>query len=134
MHYLKCVVVFVDSLSVKDKVEECLMNIKNVGNGEALNVNLRQRTKSVEEEPKSSVAERSKNEVAVGTVKRIQDSVSVAEIQSERDTKIAEIRRQINSGEYFKNRTVGDIAKVLDARLGEDVDLERLFTAQSDKE
>lgn len=110
------------------------MSVKNVGNGVVLNVVLKQtKTGGNETEARPSSTDR-RSDVALGSVKRIQDAVSVDELRAEREARIAEIKRQVSSGEYFKSRSVADIAKVLDSRLGEDVDLERLFTTDVEKE
>jgi anti-sigma28 factor (negative regulator of flagellin synthesis) len=110
------------------------MNVKNVGNGDVLNVALKQSKAGATETEARSASSGRKSDVALGAAKRIQDAVSVDDLRAEREARIAEIKRQVSSGEYFNTRSVSDIAKVLDSRLGEDVDLERLFTSDVEKE
>ena len=56
------------------------------------------------------------------------DHLSMDELANERQKKLAEIRTQIQSGEYFASRSVTDIAQILERRMGDEIEITKIFT------
>jgi len=58
----------------------------------------------------------------------LMDHLSLDEVAKEREGKIAEIRKQVQSGEYFSSRSITDIAQILERRMGEEIEITKIFT------
>jgi anti-sigma28 factor (negative regulator of flagellin synthesis) len=54
------------------------------------------------------------------------------DIELEEQQRRAEIKRQIQSGEYFANRSISDIANVLVDRMGDEIRIASLFVERED--
>jgi anti-sigma28 factor (negative regulator of flagellin synthesis) len=71
--------------------------------------------------------------VKVEVTPGLADHLSLDEMADERAKRIAEIRRQVQSGEYFSTRSVTDIAQILERRMGEEIEITKIFTKDEEE-
>jgi anti-sigma28 factor (negative regulator of flagellin synthesis) len=92
---------------------------------------------SRDDNSKSAEADKSQGQQAdavnVQVSKSLLDHLSLDDVADERVKKIAEIRRQVQSGEYFSSRSVTDIAQILEKRMGEEIEITRIFTKDEEE-
>jgi anti-sigma28 factor (negative regulator of flagellin synthesis) len=94
---------------------------------------------AVNKDDKSNSAEAGKSQnqgtdaVNVQVSKSLLDHLSLDEMANERASKIAEIRKQVQSGEYFSSRSVTDIAQILERRMGEEIEITKIFTKDEEE-
>jgi len=63
----------------------------------------------------------------------LMDHLTFDELADERAKKIAEIRKQVQSGEYFSSRSITDIAQILERRMGEEIEITKIFTKDEEE-
>jgi hypothetical protein len=89
---------------------------------------------ALKKDDKSKSAEASGQEVQGTDAVNVQvsntllDHLSMDELANEREKKLAEIRKQVQSGEYFASRSVTDIAQILERRMGDEIEITKIFT------
>jgi anti-sigma28 factor (negative regulator of flagellin synthesis) len=71
--------------------------------------------------------------VNVKKSKSLYDQLNTDTMSLERAEKIAQIKKQVQSGEYFANRTVSDIASILEKRIGDEIEIEKIFSQEQDE-
>jgi anti-sigma28 factor (negative regulator of flagellin synthesis) len=95
----------------------------------------RTNNKVVEEEVTTNKSSPNRDKVMISRSQAIMKELDVAELSSEREAKIKEIKKQVQSGDYLKNRTNGQIAEAFIDNINEEIyDLNKLFDMTHTKE
>lgn len=112
-----------------------IKNLTNTANGEigVRNQSGNAALKRQEQEQKNtpSATRATEDTVNLSSSASLFNALQAEDISLERSDKVAHIKSLVQSGKYFEQRTVSDIAKILDERLGEDIELEKLFTGEA---
>jgi len=111
------------------------MKINSAANAESISIVDNKVNKRKEE--KNTEAEKSQSKgaeaVRVQVSNRLIVQISPEEILSERANRLEEIRKQVQSGEYFSSRSVTDIAEILQRRMGDEIELTKIFTKDEEE-
>jgi anti-sigma28 factor (negative regulator of flagellin synthesis) len=72
--------------------------------------------------------------VQVRSSRSLAESISPEQIQTERNEKVAQLKALVQSGNYFKERDMGDIAKAVVRGLDEEVRILKRSVPSSEEE